>query len=478
MTSLLLLVNLRPVSLGVVPEYERNIAERLTEQYRDGLTNLEIEAEANWNMSLYKSLELVGTVVPHFYELSMEGGRQRVVFHARTLTTNSRSELEALASEVLSNILHPNMTVREKVAAMYRWIILNTTFSLEAATSTGEQRSSNYAYAFCATGPLVYGSAVCDGYSRVLMLLCQLEGIPCVRIGSSKMNHSYNAIWIDGEWLLCDPTWDTPESGNSVSTKYFLIEPELMTSHETDSGLADTLSYEDIISFAQWYYADFFGTVEGIDEDTHHTSSYSSTPTTPFVPTDEDAFASYSPKQFADFLFRYNLFRGTDQGYELDRALRRDELAALFIRVLGQEQISIQQSLPTFFVDVSAWAAPIIAYLYENGLVFGVSETHFGSAYGATSRDYAALLLRAMGYQEGVEFNWETASDTAAELGFAAKRRPSSTSIITRADAVEMTVRSLFVEMPGRDGNTFGRYLVEIGVLNSELALADGILVD
>ena len=113
----------------------------------------------------------------------------------------------------------------------------------------------------------------------------------------------------------------------------------------------------------------------------------------------------------------------------------------LFVRVLGREDEALAGDGTSPFTDVPAWAAKHIALLYREGLTVGQSETLFGSDSTTSARDYATFLLRAMGYTDGVDFQWETAMDTAAELGFAPVNWNGFT--FTRGDAVEMTARAL-----------------------------------
>ena len=113
----------------------------------------------------------------------------------------------------------------------------------------------------------------------------------------------------------------------------------------------------------------------------------------------------------------------------------------MLVRALGAGEAAgaMEKSHP--FTDVPAWAAKHIALLYREGLTVGQSETLFGSDSTTSARDYATFLLRAMGYTDGVDFQWETAMDTAAELGFAPVNWNGFT--FTRGDAVEMTARAL-----------------------------------
>lgn len=102
----------------------------------------------------------------------------------------------------------------------------------------------------------------------------------------------------------------------------------------------------------------------------------------------------------ADHLKDMNLFRGTTQGYELDRAPTRAEAAAMLVRLLGKEEEAKALTYTAPFTDLSGWEKPYVQYLYENGLTRGATATTFAPGGRCTAQMYAAFLLRALGYTE------------------------------------------------------------------------------
>ena len=78
------------------------------------------------------------------------------------------------------------------------------------------------------------------------------------------------------------------------------------------------------------------------------------------------------------------VFRGTEAGFELDRAPTRSEAAIMLVRLYGaEEQAAADYEAGTIshpFTDVSDFTAPYVAWLYTNGLTNGTSATTFGSA--------------------------------------------------------------------------------------------------
>ena len=135
------------------------------------------------------------------------------------------------------------------------------------------------------------------------------------------------------------------------------------------------------------------------------------------------AAASYNG--LADELKTVGVFQGTDSGYQLDRAPTRAEAAVMLVRLLGKETFAktayAAQEISQPFTDVPDWAAPYVAYLYENGLTKGVSETRFGSQELCSAQMYCTFALRALGYSDAdaSDFTYTDALDFASDKGIA-----------------------------------------------------------
>ena len=123
----------------------------------------------------------------------------------------------------------------------------------------------------------------------------------------------------------------------------------------------------------------------------------------------------------AEDLKSMDLFRGTDKGFELERAPTRLEAAAMLVRLLGKEDEAITQYQADMishpFTDVPDWAAPYVAWLYSNGLTKGVSSDTFGTM-DCSAQMYCTFMLRTLGYtEEAGDFTYDAALDKSEELG-------------------------------------------------------------
>lgn len=151
----------------------------------------------------------------------------------------------------------------------------------------------------------------------------------------------------------------------------------------------------------------------------------------------------------ADTLNALGLFRGTENGYELDRSLTRQEAAVMFVRLLGCEDEAEEGHCSHPFSDVSAWADDSIGYAWENGLVMGVSENRLGASSPASIRDLLTYVLRALGYTEWVDFEWEHALEFARSIGLVGGEFESGTQPALRGDAVLIFYTALVFECGG-----------------------------
>lgn len=73
----------------------------------------------------------------------------------------------------------------------------------------------------------VYG--VCANYTRAFAFLCGAANIPCIIASSESGNHSWNEVYVEGQWLTVDVTYNDAISGRD----YYLLS--------TDAALADTM---------------------------------------------------------------------------------------------------------------------------------------------------------------------------------------------------------------------------------------------
>ncbi len=115
---------------------------------------------------------------------------------------------------------------------IHDWIVNNTDYTL-----TGP------AYKSEADGAVVYGKALCEGYSKAFMYMAQELGFECVCVvGNSNGDaHMWNMVKLGGVWYHVDVTFDDPivsGGGNMLSHEYFLLSTyDIGKTHSIDNPI-------------------------------------------------------------------------------------------------------------------------------------------------------------------------------------------------------------------------------------------------
>lgn len=144
------------------------------------------------------------------------------------------------AKDVLRDIISDEMTDYEKALSIFDYITLNTVYDMDTYKNKSTDNPMQY-MCYYLEGVLYSSSklSVCDGYSKAYALLCNMEGINCVRVMGTAGGggHAWNKVEIDGNWYMVDITWT--EIGSYVLYKgkykkidetvvhlYFLVEDD------------------------------------------------------------------------------------------------------------------------------------------------------------------------------------------------------------------------------------------------------------
>ena len=162
--------------------------------------------------------------------------RSPVYPHNKTMFDTDRSVSEALRDtpaiesdepeiiELACRIIGDAETDYEKVRMIHDWVCDNLWYDLDKVNTNG---TAPYA----ATKVLKSKTAVCLGFATLTASLCRAVDIPCTvvsgyalgvgedtewtvdTINTDEQNHAWNEAYVDGRWLIMDPTWDC---GNKI----------------------------------------------------------------------------------------------------------------------------------------------------------------------------------------------------------------------------------------------------------------------
>jgi hypothetical protein len=141
------------------------------------------------------------------------------------------AKIENKVDQIIKDQINTYDSPSTKIKAIHDYIVSNTQYDVERNT-TGD---SNY-LSYLAYGPLFDGYATCSGYTDLMAIFLDKFGIKnykvattADRISNSNNGHIWNAVYLDGEWLHLDLTWDDPVSDgdvNYITHSYFLISTE------------------------------------------------------------------------------------------------------------------------------------------------------------------------------------------------------------------------------------------------------------
>ena len=176
---------------------------------------------------------------------------------------------------------------------------------------------------------------------------------------------------------------------------------------------------------------------------------------------------------YADRLYQLGLFKGTDNGYDLDKTATRAQAAVMLVRLLGAEQTAQTGNFTHPFTDVPNWAAREIAYLYANNLTKGMTQTTFNPDNLCSGKMYATFALRALEYNDTQgDFNYETSVNDAMKLGlFSSEYEKLIQGNIIRDDMVLLSYNALYSNLKGKQTSLFNK-LAAAGAIPS-VSLAD-----
>jgi uncharacterized protein YjdB len=193
-----------------------------------------------------------------------------------------------------------------------------------------------------------------------------------------------------------------------------------------------------------------------------------------YAAVDNDDFLEYAKK-----LEQINVIRGTDLGFELDRAPTRLEGIIMLIRLLGKEKDADNLlQLPTVFEDVPEWAWGYVNYAYINGLSKGIGNNMFGADGEMTGTQYMTLVIRALGYQDSKgDFTWTKSLDMAKEIGLidSGTVRELGSGKFTRGHVAKISYLA-FAQNLKNSNTTLAKKLINENVFTEERAEAIGII--
>lgn len=171
---------------------------------------------------------------------------------------NKLSKSQAFSQRIIDALKIRELSEKDQIKQIHDYIVLNTEYD-ESLLQLDISSYQNHA-SFTPYGVYEYGTAVCSGYARAFVQLTAQLNIPSVMVSSQNMNHAWNMVYLDGEWLFIDTTWDDPvpdRQGRVLATYYLLTLDQMKKKghHFFDLSSDQTLGIEEVIEFANYAFA-------------------------------------------------------------------------------------------------------------------------------------------------------------------------------------------------------------------------------
>ena len=194
---------------------------------------------------LFRAVE---ALYPYAFTMSMTVYGDGVSEISIELADAARQEQAAVLARGMAEQATEGLTdPRDKLRALHDALIRSCQYDVDTAESSAGVDGADAP--FTAYGALVDGKAVCAGYARAFVLLCQAAGLDAVYVVGSEMNHGWNAVRLDGQTYYIDCTFDdpVPDQGAYVSSDFFLLTAEqLQSTHTWD------LEFYERVMDAKW----------------------------------------------------------------------------------------------------------------------------------------------------------------------------------------------------------------------------------
>ena len=144
-----------------------------------------------------------------------------------------KAEFEAEVNRIISTIPADAPDVW-KERLIYQRILLDSHYNLGAQWNGVCEPNWN------AYGIIVNKYGVCEAYSEAFQLLCLKVGINSTSVvGTAGGGHKWNAVQLDGEWYICDITFDDPIGGGENDAYFYYFNrttAEMEEMHHSTEG--------------------------------------------------------------------------------------------------------------------------------------------------------------------------------------------------------------------------------------------------
>ncbi|MBO5448472.1 MAG: transglutaminase [Ruminococcus sp.] len=246
--------------LSYLSEKERLVCSQIYSGFRSFETDIDITDGVVRSEDICKFIVLCTSCAPEFsyigQEYSVSVDSEGYVMSIEVNFTRTPEEAAQRYDKTADNIdrilsgISPDMSDYDKFLYIHDEIVKNCVYDETAENC------------YTAYGCLTEGRAVCEGYSKALLMLCEKAGIGCLPVIGQGIDdgeatpHIWNKVLLDGQWYCTDLTWDDPVSdmgGEYYRYDYFaLTDAEFAADHSMDENMY--LNYPQAVSEEANYY--------------------------------------------------------------------------------------------------------------------------------------------------------------------------------------------------------------------------------
>jgi hypothetical protein len=143
--------------------------------------------------------------VANAYSYGYRGNETVVQLYSELTQSECNAAILAFNGKVQSIVqsIPSGLSEFDREEYLFDYITRNCAYDNAALSDSGDWKS------YTSYGTLIEGKAVCEGYSRAMLLLCGHTGLSAglIRGTGGGVAHMWNGIKIDGNWYHIDLTW-------------------------------------------------------------------------------------------------------------------------------------------------------------------------------------------------------------------------------------------------------------------------------
>lgn len=190
--------------------------------------------------------------------------------------------------------------------------------------------------------------------------------------------------------------------------------------------------------------------------------------------------------EMANTLNKLTILRGDGKSYNLDKPLIKAEAVAYIIRLLGKDAYVLENASKyanSGFSDVDKkqWYAPYVGYSKEQKISVGIGGGKFAPTVNLNEKAFFSLMLGAMGYTYGKDFDYKTMYRKAYEYGLVndpAYLTKTKDNTNYKKEEVVKVLYNVLGKVNRSTGKTFLQNLIDTKVITRAVAVSEGLLID